>query len=247
MELDFTEQILARRGLWENIRRKKERIKRGSKERMRKPGEKGAPTKEQIERAKGEKKGEKWSQKRKRNIDCDNPKGFSQKQYCDRQKRGGAYKSEALTKKQKEKFMKLEKEIPMKDFIKRYGEKDGKAIYYGTLTKLAKGADKRIPEKKKDGTKRPKSEHSDLYTDEDPKGTIKGLGFKDAKTARQSVNIIEKSKRPHKHKVQATMAMEQRSRFAAKNAKDPETKKRLSSANKIYKAYLEKLKKRTKS
>ena len=42
----------------------------------------------------------KWSQKRKRNIDCNNPKGFSQKQYCDRQKRGGAYKSEALTKKQ---------------------------------------------------------------------------------------------------------------------------------------------------
>ena len=36
---------------------------------------------------------------------------------------------------------------------------------------------KRIPEKRKDGTKRPKSEHSDLYTDEDPKGTIKGLGF----------------------------------------------------------------------
>ena len=60
MELDFSEQILAKRGLWENIRRKKERIKRGSNERMRKPGEKGAPTKEQIERAKGEKKGEKF-------------------------------------------------------------------------------------------------------------------------------------------------------------------------------------------
>ena len=73
----------------------------------------------------------------------------------------------------------------------------------------------RIPEKRPDGSKRPKSEHSDLYTDEDPKGTIQGLGFKDAETARKSVNIIEKSKKPHKHKVQATMAMEQRSRFAA--------------------------------
>ena len=40
------------------------------------------------------------------------------------------------------------------------------------------------------------------------------------------------------------MVIEQRSRFAAKNAKDPETK-RLSQANKIYKAYLEKFKKRT--
>ena len=209
MELDFTEQILAKRGLWENIRRKKERIKRGSKEKMRKPGEKGAPTKEQIERAKGE-------------------------------------KSEALTKDQKKKFMRLEKEVSIKDFVKRYGEKEGKAIYYATITKMAKAADKRIPEKKKDGTKRPKSKHSDLYTDEDPKDTIKGLGFKDKKTALDSIKKIERSGRPHAHKVQATMAMEQRSRFAAKNSKDPETKKRLKSANLVYKSYLEKLKKRTK-
>jgi len=55
MELDFTEQIKSNASLWENIRKKKERIKRGSPERMRKPGEKGAPTKEQIERAKGAK------------------------------------------------------------------------------------------------------------------------------------------------------------------------------------------------
>ena len=209
MELDFTEQILARRGLWENIRRKKERIKRGSKEKMRKPGEKGAPTKEQIERAKGE-------------------------------------KSEGLTKDQKKKFMRLEKEVSIKDFVKRYGEKEGKAIYYATITKMAKAADKRVPEKKKDGTKRPKSKHSDLYTDEDPKDTIKGLGFKDKKTALDSIKKIERSGRPHAHKVQATMAMEQRSRFAAKNSKDPETKKRLKSANLVYKTYLEKLKKRTK-
>ena len=209
MELDFSDKIKSNASLWENIRKKKERIKRGSKERMRKPGEKGAPTKEQIERAKGE-------------------------------------KSEALTKDQKKKFMRLEKEVSIKDFIKRYGEKEGRAIYFATLTKMAKAADKRIPEKRKDGTKRPKSKHSDLYTDEDPKDTIKGLGFKDKKTALESIKKIERSGRPHAHKVQATMAMEQRSRFAAKNAKDPDTKKRLKSANLVYKSYLEKLKKRTK-
>lgn len=54
MELDFTEQIKSNSSLWENIRKKKERIKRGSPEKMRKPGDKGAPTKDQIERAKGE-------------------------------------------------------------------------------------------------------------------------------------------------------------------------------------------------
>ena len=38
-------------GLWDNIRKKKERIKKGSGEKMRKPGEKGAPTPAQIQRA----------------------------------------------------------------------------------------------------------------------------------------------------------------------------------------------------
>jgi len=34
-----------------------------------------------------------WSLKYKRNIDCSSPKGFSQKNYCKRQKRGGNYKN----------------------------------------------------------------------------------------------------------------------------------------------------------
>lgn len=59
------------------------------------------------------------------------------------------------------------------------------------------------------------SEHSDLFTDEDPKGTIKGLGFKDKKTATESIKKIEKSKKPFAHKMQAAMAMEQRARFHA--------------------------------
>jgi hypothetical protein len=39
---------------------------------------------------KGKKK--RWSLKYKKSIDCDNPKGFSQEQYCKRQERGGEYK-----------------------------------------------------------------------------------------------------------------------------------------------------------
>ena len=38
--------------LWDNIRKKKERIKSGSGEKMRKKGDKGAPTPEQIKKAK---------------------------------------------------------------------------------------------------------------------------------------------------------------------------------------------------
>lgn len=35
-----------------------------------------------------------WSTKYKRSIDCNNPKGFSQKAYCARKRRGGSYKSD---------------------------------------------------------------------------------------------------------------------------------------------------------
>ena len=40
--------------LWANIHKKRQRIKQGSGERMRKKGEKGAPTSAQMKRAKGE-------------------------------------------------------------------------------------------------------------------------------------------------------------------------------------------------
>ena len=46
-------------------------------------------------------------------------------------------------------------------------------------------ADKRIPRKK--GQKAKSDKHSDLYTDEDPKGTIHGLGFKDAQKAEDGI------------------------------------------------------------
>lgn len=34
-----------------------------------------------------------WSTKYKKSINCSNPKGFSQKQYCKRKRKGGTYKS----------------------------------------------------------------------------------------------------------------------------------------------------------
>lgn len=41
-----------RRGLYENIHRKRERIRKGSGERMRKPGSKGAPTEAAFRKSK---------------------------------------------------------------------------------------------------------------------------------------------------------------------------------------------------
>ena len=43
-----------KKGLWYNIHKKRERIKKGSGERMRKPGEKGAPTQDALKRSQGE-------------------------------------------------------------------------------------------------------------------------------------------------------------------------------------------------
>ena len=39
---------MAKKGLWANIHAKRKRIKAGSKEKMRNPGSKGAPTRKQM-------------------------------------------------------------------------------------------------------------------------------------------------------------------------------------------------------
>ena len=81
--------------------------------------------------------------------------------------------------------------------------------------------------------------HSDLYTDENPKGTIHGLGFTDATKARQSVSKIKGSGKTHAHKMQAAIAMSQRAKVASRRAKDPEKKKDLGQAHKVYQRYID--------
>ena len=92
---------------------------------------------------------------------------------------------------------------------------------------------KRIPRKK--GQKRKSKKHSDLYTDEDPKGTIHGLGFKDEATARSSITKIRKSGRTHAHKIQAAVAMEQRAKAAGK-----------AGPAAVYRKFINSMKKKTK-
>jgi len=101
--------------------------------------------------------------------------------------------------------------------------------------------EKRIP--RKPGQKAKSDKHSDLYTDEDPKGTIHGLGFTDKAKAKQSVSKIRGSDRTHAHKMQAAIAMSQRAKVASQRAKDPEKKKNLGQAHKVYQNYIDKNKK----
>ena len=93
---------------------------------------------------------------------------------------------------------------------------------------------KRIPRKK--GQPANSKKHSDLYTDENPKGTIKGLGFKDVATAKASVAKIKGSSRSHAHKIPAAIAMEQRAIVMKKNAE-----------SEIFRAYIKAMKKKTKA
>jgi hypothetical protein len=91
----------------------------------------------------------------------------------------------------------------------------------------------RIPRKK--GQPANSKKHSDLYTDENPKGTIHGLGFKNPAKAKQSLVKIKNSNRSHAHKTQAAIAMEQRAREMGKT----------TEAN-IYRRFIEQQKKKTK-
>lgn len=107
----------------------------------------------------------------------------------------------------------------------------------GTIKPMITADTKRIP--KKPGQKSNSDKHSDLYTDENPKGTIHGLGFTDAAKARQSVNKIKGSGKTHAHKMQAAIAMSQRAKVASERAKDPQKKKDLGQAHRVYQRYID--------
>jgi len=91
----------------------------------------------------------------------------------------------------------------------------------------------RIPRKK--GQPAGSDKHSDLYTDENPEGTIHGLKFATEKDAEASVAKIKSSDRTHAHKIQAAIAMEQRAKVAGKKA-----------AAAVYRSFINDMKKKTK-
>ena len=95
-------------------------------------------------------------------------------------------------------------------------------------------ATKRIPRKK--GQPANSKKHSDLYTDENPKGTIHGLKFATADDAKASVSKIKNSGKKHAHQIQAAIAMEQRARVMGK-----------AGAAAVYRAFINKMKKKTKA
>ena len=172
--------------------------------------------------------GEVYSDKQRRYMcamskrGADRPEGLSQAEAEEMCK--GPMKKEALD----EKCQKGYKTHPTRKTKKMFGKR------YRNCVKAEENKNPRIPRKKGQPAKSDK--HSDLYTDEDPKGTIKGLGFKDEAKARSSVAKIKKSNRSHAHKTQAAIAMEQRAKAAGKTKEAA-----------IFRKFIEQQKKKTKA
>jgi len=128
-----------------------------------------------------------------------------------------------------------------KNVLRKKGRVRKRAKFRFLPALRAKEADKfdgkeaaRIPRKK--GQHRQSSSHSDLYTDENPKGTIKGLKFATVDDAKKSVSKIKSSGKSHAHKIQAAVAMEQRAKEMGKKSQAA-----------VYRAYINKMKKKTKA
>ena len=71
------------------------------------------------------------------------------------------------------------------------------------------------------------------------KKTINGLEFTDGQTARKSVSKIKNSDKAISHKMLAATIMSQRAKVASQRAKDPQKKKDLGQAHKVYQRYID--------
>ena len=185
---------------------------------------------------------EAWSAKYKKSIDCDNPKGFSQRAHC----RGRKKVSEQAVSKKQQKFFGIVRAIQKGEIEPTTPEtaEAARNMKKSDVEKFASTKHKGLPERKevkeesnpriprKKGQPANSKKHSDLYTDENPKGTIHGLGFKDVATAKASVAKIKKSSRSHAHKIQAAIAMEQRARVMGKTSEAAVFRKFINSMKK---------------
>ena len=78
--------------------------------------------------------------------------------------------------------------------------------------------------------KKPKNSDRRLYTDENPGDTVR-VKFRTKEDVQNTINSSAFKSKSHKRQSQILNLIEQRLRFAARRAKDPEVKKRLKRAH----------------
>lgn len=112
-------------------------------------------------------------------------------------------------------------------------------FYEQVLTRILSEADPKV------GTgKKPKGSSRRLYTDENPKDTV-SVKFRTASDIRKTLAKKSFKSKSHARQSQIINLIHQRVRAAYKNAKDPQTKKRLKAAYDYAKKRKEASKKKT--
>lgn len=93
--------------------------------------------------------------------------------------------------------------------------------------------------------KKPKGSGRRLYTDENPSDTVP-VKFRTLEDVRKTVNSSEFKSKSHKRQSQIINLIEQRLRVAIRQAKNPDTKKRLKRAHDYIKSKCKASKEKTK-
>ena len=161
----------------------------------------------------------------KRRKKCDNPKGFTMKQFCKNQKT----RSKDGERKNERKL--TDAEYKKKGEIAKAMKKDNPNMPDEDVYPIATATAKRVAEgDPKTGTgKKPKGSGRRLYTDEDPSDTV-SVKFSSVSAIQKTLAKPSFKSKSHKRQSQIINLIHQRSRAAYKNAKDPKVKARLKKA-----------------
>tara|TARA_B100000900_G_scaffold411166_1_gene430332 strand:+ start:870 stop:1772 length:903 start_codon:yes stop_codon:yes gene_type:complete len=181
---------------------------------------------------------EKFSKKEraKRRKKCDNPKGFTMKQFCKNQR--------TRSKKGERKNEEMELEERCQKGYKTHPTRKTKKMFGRTYRNCVKAEEGKDPKK---GTgKKPKGSGRRLYTDENPKDTV-SVEFKSVAAIKRTLAKPSFKSKSHKRQSQIINLIHQRARAAYQNAKNPKVKARLKRAFEYAEQRKEASKKKTKA
>jgi len=184
----------------------------------------------------------KWSksERSKRKSKCDDPKGFTMKQFCKNQRtksKKGERKNEAEDL--EERCQKGYKTHPTRKTKKMFGR-----TYRNCVKAEGEVASIDEADPKKGTGKKPKGSGRRLYTDEDPSDTV-SVKFSSVSDIQKTLSKASFKSKSHKRQSQIINLIHQRVRAAYNNAKDPKVKSRLKKAFDYAKKRKEASKKKT--
>jgi len=183
---------------------------------------------------------EEWSksERKKRKSKCDNPKGFTMKQFCKNQK--------SKSKKGERKNEQMELDERCQKGYKTHPKRKTKIMFGKRYRNCVKAKEGRIVEAdpKKGTGKKPKGSGRRLYTDENPKDTV-SVEFSSVSAIQKTLSKASFKSKSHKRQSQIINLIHQRVRAAYNNAKDPKVKARLKKAFDYAKKRKEASKKKT--